>query len=159
MSIANLSASTRARILTVNGAALGVTGVVQVVQELLSHYASRGVWDDIFRDSPYTIGVVEAHAFAAMTGFLLVAIARREPAAGWHGYAALVHLMLGTANRGFWQTFRDFDKVSIGVVATAVHGIFFVLELACFASASRAPATTGDVRHPLYSQDRVTDHS
>ena len=59
-----------------------MTGVVQVVQEVLSHYASAGVWGDIFRDSPYTIGVVEAHAFAALTGFLLVAMAHRGPAPG-----------------------------------------------------------------------------
>ena len=159
MSMINLSASTRARILKVNGAALGVTGVVQVVQEVLSHYASVGVWGDIFRDSPFTIGVVEAHAFAALTGFLLVAMARRAPAAGWHGYAALVHLMLGTANLVFWQTFTEFDKVTIGVVATMLHGLFFLLELACFVSASRAASTTTDVGYPDYALGRVASAS
>jgi hypothetical protein len=80
-----------------------------------------------------------------MTGFMVVAMARRGPAPGWHGYAALVHLMLGTANLVFWRTFTEFDKVSLGVIATTLHGLFFMLELACLAAASRTTAADASV--------------
>ena len=147
----------RRRILLANGAALALTGVFQTVQEVLSHFRGRGVWGEIFHDSPYTIGVIEAHGLAALIGIALVVMARSDPRPFWHGYAAAVHLLLGGANLVFWQTFTEFDKVALGVAATTLHGVLLVAEVACLRAAllttdGHAPVSRGAesvVRRPV----------
>ncbi len=84
-----------------NGVFLVVVGGVQVVFELLAYYGGAGPYGDIFGDSPYTIGWVEAHGLAFIIGVLLLTVAARDGRRFWHLLAASVHVLLGTANLVF----------------------------------------------------------
>jgi hypothetical protein len=47
-----------------------------------------------------------------------------------------VHLLLGGANLLFWQSFVSWGLVPMGVLATAFHGLFLVVQLAYLVRAS-----------------------
>jgi len=79
-----------------------------------------------FEQSPYTIGFVEAHALAATIGFLLIRFSDAPDVRFWHLYAVLVHAILGGANLLFWDSFQVFGFTAMGIVATALHGLFIV---------------------------------
>src|SRR5262245_48909406 len=101
----------RSRVLLMDGVFLLVVGSVQLALELLGHFAGRGVWGDAFADSPYTIGFVEAHGLAVLIGVLLLAVGRRDSRRFWHAFALAVHVLLGTANLVFWDSFTTFGVV------------------------------------------------
>jgi hypothetical protein len=113
--------SARRRLFIANGVFLVVVGGVQVVFELLAFYVGAGPYADILRDSPYTIGWVEAHGLAFIIGVLLLTVAARDGRHFWHVLAAAVHTLLGTANLLFWNSFIVFGMVPMGIVATVVH--------------------------------------
>ncbi len=73
------------RTLRYDGRFLVVAGLVQVVSEILSHYASTGLHDDTFAGSPYTIGFVEAHGLAALIGVSLLWAANQPNPRFFHG--------------------------------------------------------------------------
>ncbi len=131
----------RRRLIIANGVFLVVVGGVQVVLELLSHYAGIGPYADVFDDSPYTIGWVEAHGLAFIFGVLLLTVAARDGRRFWHVMAASVHTLLGTANLLFWDSFIVFGMVPMGIAATVVHGALVVAQVSAFvASRERASA-------------------
>ena len=111
----------RRRLLQANGVFLVVVGGVQVVFEVLAYYSGVGPYGYIFEESPYAIGWVEAHGLAFIFGVLLLTVAARDGRRFWHGLAAAVHALLGTANLVFWGSFVVFGMVPIGVAATVVH--------------------------------------
>ncbi len=79
-----------------------------------------------------TLAFAEAHGLAAALAMLMI-LRRRDGWAGWHVTAALVHVLLGGCNLVFWRLFETWDFVTAGVLATAMHGVFAMLELgACF---------------------------
>jgi hypothetical protein len=122
----------RRRLMLANGVFLVVVGGVQVVFELLAYYGGAGPYGDIFRDSPYTIGWVEAHGLAFIIGVLLLTVAARDGRRFWHVLAASVHTLLGTANLVFWSSFVVFDVVPMGVVATVVHFVLVAAHTTAF---------------------------
>lgn len=111
----------RRRLLLANGIFLVVVGGVQVVFELAAYFAGAGPYGDVFEQSPYAIGWVEAHGLAFGIGVLLLTVAARDGRRFWHAFAAGVHTLLGTANLVFWDSFVVFGMVPIGIAATAVH--------------------------------------
>lgn len=122
----------RKTILILNGLFLGLTGFSQMIFELLSHYRGVGPLGSIFTDSPYTIGFFEAHGFAVLTGLLVFGVMRRDMKPHWHLYLALVSLLLGGSNLLFWDSFAEVGLVTAGIIATAVHIVFLVLQTYCF---------------------------
>ena len=124
-------------LLWINGAFLVIVGGIQVTFELLAHYADAGPYAGIFTDSPYTIGWVENHGLALLIGILVLAVATRDGRRWWHVFLLAVHVLLGTANLVFWDSFQVFDKVGMGVVATAAHAGFVIAHLV----ALRRPGT------------------
>jgi len=114
------------RWLQADGAFLATVGIVQVVQELLGHFAGKGMLAAAFEHSPYTIGFVEAHALAATVGVLLIRFSESPDVRFWHLYAVLVHVILGGANVLFWDSFQAFGLTAMGIGATALHGLFIV---------------------------------
>ena len=111
----------RRRLLLANGVFLVVVGGVQVVFELVAYFAGAGPYGEIFKESPYAIGWVEAHGLAFLIGVLLIAVAARDGRRFWHLFAAAVHTLLGTANLVFWESFIVFGMVPMGIAATVVH--------------------------------------
>jgi len=122
-----------------NGTFLMLVGGTAMIFELLSHYFGVGPWGRTFADSPYTIGFLEAHGLACLIGVLLFSLAASEPKRAWHGFAACVHLLLGAANLLFWHSFVTWGLVPMGVVATAFHGLFLVVQLSYLVRVSTQP--------------------
>ena len=130
-------------LLLVNGLFLALIGGVQVVLELVAYYRGAGPYGDLFHDSPYTIGWVEAHGLAFLIGVLLLVVATRERRRFWHGFLVAVHVLLGGANLLFWNSFVAFGVVPMGIAATIAHGLFVVAHTASLvASRTRTQAAT-----------------
>jgi hypothetical protein len=121
----------RARVLLFDGLFLSLVGGVQLMFEVVGHFAGGGPLGRVFADSPYTLGWFEAHGLALLIGILLLVVARRDGRRFWHGFALAVHLLLGGANVVFWSSFVTFDVVPMGVVATAFHAGFVVANGLC----------------------------
>jgi len=124
-----VAVSDRARrlLLTADGVFLAVVGGIQMMFELVGHFGAAGPFGDVFDESPFTIGFVEAHGLASLIGVLLLSVARRDLSRFWHVFAAAVHVLLGAANIVFWNSFSAFGMVPMGVAATVVHVLFVVL--------------------------------
>ena len=103
--------------LLLDGCFLAITGAVQVLLEMLGYYAGAGPFGDVFDGSPYTLGWVENHGFALITGTLLLTVAIRKPQRHWHVLGLSVHGLLGAANLLFWSSFVAFGTVGLGVAA------------------------------------------
>jgi len=117
-------------VLRFNALFLILIGSLQMLFELLSHFAGIGPLADRFNASPYTIGFFEAHGLAILMGILLWR-ASAEPQKFWHGFAVVVHVLLGGANLLFWDSFVQLNVGMPGSVATIVHGVFIVSESYC----------------------------
>lgn len=135
----------RRRVMRADGIFLAVIGAAQVTFELVGYYAGAGPFGAVFHGSPYTIGWVENHGFAFLVGVLFLTVAVRDGRRFWHGFAAAVHVLLGTANLVFWSSFVHFDVVPMGVAATIAHAVFVVLQLRCLASAGRSVGRRANV--------------
>lgn len=122
-----MSDRVRRLLLTADGVFLAVVGGIQMMFEFVGHFGASGPFSDVFHDSPYTIGFVEAHGLALLIGVLLLAVARKDLRRFWHVFAGAVHVLLGGANIVFWESFGAFGMVPMGVVATVVHVLFVVL--------------------------------
>ena len=97
------------RLLRMDGTFLIIAGLVQLLSEAVSHYAGKGLHDDTFADWPYTIGFVEAHGLATMTGILLLWAAPQPRRRFFHGYTVATHVFLAAANVIFWDSFVEFS--------------------------------------------------
>ena len=116
-----------------DGLFLAVVGVVQVVFELLSYYAATGPYGDTFAGSPYIVGWVEAHGLAAIVGIALLSVATRDGRRFWHVMAAVVHVLLGSANLVFFDAFIAWGLVPAGVASTVAHVVFVIAHVAAYA--------------------------
>ena len=133
-------ARSRRILLLINGGALAMVGVAQVILELLSYYAGVGIYGPLFHNSPYVVGWVEAHGLATLIGILFLAVAAFDGGRRWHIVALCVHLLLGTANIVFWSGFSAFGMVEAGVVATTGHLLLVTAHLIAIASVGRKGA-------------------
>ena len=106
----------RKNLLILNGLFLGLTGFLQMIFELLSHFRGIGPLGRIFTDTPYTIG------------FLVFSVMLKDLKPHWHLYLALVCLLLGGANLLFWDSFAKVGLVAAGYIATSLHILFFGLQ-------------------------------
>lgn len=127
----------RKSVLIVNGLYLGLTGFAQMIFELLSHYRGTGPLNEIFTDTPYTIGFFEAHGFAVLTGILVFSVMLKGLDAHWHLYLAGVCFLLGGSNLLFWESFSKVGLVTAGIIATSLHILFFVLQVICYSMIRR----------------------
>ena len=118
--------------LLADGCFLLAVGLIFGISEFVSHFWGIGLQGVLFLGSPYTIGFFEAHGLAALVGFLLIRATRGSEQRFWHGFAALVHLLLGGSNLTYWVSFVTFDFVVQGVIVTLAHGLFIVLQLVCY---------------------------
>lgn len=116
-----------ATLLLVNGAVLGGVALLQFCFDLLGYAYGWGPTGPALHGNLDAIGYTEAHGLAAILSMLLIA-RRHDGFAGWHGVAAGIHLLLGVCNLLFWPVFVKWGLVPMGVAATLMHGVFFVLE-------------------------------
>lgn len=130
------------KLLRIDGWFLSVVGVTQVAFELLSHFLGAGPLGDRFDGSPFTIGFVEAHGLAAVIGVVLLLSANDPDRRRWHVVASGVHLLLGSANVLFWDSFRTFDLAAPGVVATVIHAGFVMAQTVALGALVRQTAGT-----------------
>ena len=126
-------------LLLVNGIVLGAVACLQFVLDFIGYFTGIGPMGGALHGNLDTIGYSEAHGLAA--GFALLMILRRND--GWRGWnliAGLVHVLLGTCNLVFWPVFASAGVVPMGIIATAMHGIFAALEIwAYLQSTQRVP--------------------
>lgn len=128
---------TRRGLFVADGLFLGVTGLVQLVFELVAYHTGGGPLGHIFDGSHLTIGWVEAHGQAALIGILFLTVARRDLRRFWHTFGLAEHALLGGANLYFWSSFGHYDVVPMGVLATAAHVGFVVAHAWCLATTAR----------------------
>jgi hypothetical protein len=119
--------------LRADGLFLVGVGTAQMVFELLGHFAGTGPLAAAFSGAGahFTIGFLEAHGLALLFGVLLFDAGTAARDAHWHVTAAAIHTLLGGANLLFWPSFVALGLVPMGVVATAFHLGFVLLQLAC----------------------------
>ncbi len=118
----------RPKLLLINGLVLGAIASLQFVLDFAAYWFGVGPTGPALSGNLYTIGFAEAHGLAA--GFALLMILRRKDGwAGWHLSAALVHTLLGTCNLIFWPLYAEVGLVPAGIVSTAMHVVFAVLQL------------------------------
>ena len=117
-----------------DGGFLFLAGSIQTILELAGHFWHIGPYATIFAGSPYTIGFVEAHGLAVLISLLLFRAASNEQRAFWHGFAVVVHVLLGGANLLFWDSFATFGLINAGRAATVLHFLFVVAQGVCYVS-------------------------
>ena len=125
---------------------LGLASTSALHADVLGAAFGLGPLGPVFAAVPHAaIGFVEAHGLALIIGVLLW---RAAPAPSWHGTAMAVHLLLGAANLVFWPLFGAAGMVGVGVVATALHGLFTLLQACALYEAfhQHTPAPTPAVR-------------
>jgi hypothetical protein len=119
------------RLLLVNGLVLGAVALLQVNLDVLGYFFGFGPTGPALIGNLDAIGYTEAHGLAAILSLLLI-LRRHDGWVGWHATAAGTHLLLGTCNVVFWPLFETWGLVPMGIGATAMHVIFFVLEARAF---------------------------
>ncbi len=116
----------RILILRADALTLGMFGLFGLTTDLLSYFAGRGAWKDMFFHNPLAVGVVEAHGLAIIIAVLLIRQAAANDQFVWHLTAMAVHLLLGICNLVFWQVFISANVVPLGIVASAYHFVFVI---------------------------------
>ena len=116
--------------LRADGIFLVMAGGFAMLTETVGHFFGVGPLSTT-QDSPYTIGGFEAHGLAILVGALLLRAAGRADRRLWHGVGLATHLLLGSANLLFWQSFLQQNLLGVGVVTTALHIIFVVAQAIC----------------------------
>jgi hypothetical protein len=128
----------RKAVLRANAIFLLVAATSGLGADLAGAFFGIGPQRAILGAAPHAaIGFVEAHGLAFIIG---VRLWYADPSRAWHLTAAAVHALLGTCNLVFWQIFIVADALWGGYVTTALHGLFFVLQLV---SARRATVREG----------------
>ena len=115
-----------------NGAFLTLMGGPFAIFDLLSYFWGIGPLGTLFHTVGNTVGLFEAHGLAFILGLLLLRAAHGEPDARWHLLGAGIHLLLGTSNLLFWAFIVAMGAVTAEIVVTAIHFLFFGLQLVCF---------------------------
>jgi hypothetical protein len=129
------------KLLFLNGCFLVVAGSAAMGSELRAYFGGKGPLAAAFHHSPYTIGFVEAHGFAILTGLQLLRASRGWQKRFWHLSATLVHLLLGGSNLLFWRSFIHLRLLPVGITTTIMHGFFSVTQLLAFCSAPSTPSS------------------
>jgi hypothetical protein len=132
----------RTILIRLDGGFLALAGAVQLVLELLAYFAGRGPYGAILEDSPYAIPWVEAHGLALLVGALFLLVAAQDRRPFWHGFAIAVHVLLGTANLVFWDSFTTLDLVPVGVLTTVAHALFVGAHAVSLRTALKVQALT-----------------
>jgi hypothetical protein len=129
------------RLLLVNGVILGAVAVVQFPLDFLAYGLGFGPTAGALHGNLDTIGYAEAHGLAAIIALLLI-LRRDDGWVGWHAVAAGTHLLLGACNLIFWAGFVRWNLVPMGIGATVMHAIFFVLQAWVWVRAQRPVTAT-----------------
>jgi len=117
-------------ILRIDAAFLGLAGVFGVASDLLSYFAGRGAFGQVFYKNPFVIAGVEAHLLAVMAaGFMWHWSKNRHGSSGsWMGI--IVHLICGISNIIWFDVFNAVNARAQGIVVTILHFLFVGLNAA-----------------------------
>ncbi|MCB0127568.1 MAG: hypothetical protein KDE58_35130 [Caldilineaceae bacterium] len=122
----------RNTVLLLNGLFLTGMGGAFACFDLWGYYLGGGPLGPILHNLLYTIGFFEAHALACILGLLLLRARRVDPAPMWHWVAAVIHLLLGSANLLFWPLAVQWQAEGPELVVTTLHGLFVIAQLICW---------------------------
>jgi hypothetical protein len=116
----------RRHVMRANALYLGVASTGALHADVLGAAFGQGPLVPVFAAVPHAaIGMLEAHGLALIVAVLFW---RAAPAPKWHSAALAVHLLLVGANLAFWPLFGAAGMVGVGVVTTALHGLFALLQ-------------------------------
>lgn len=133
-----MTMTARRSILRANAVFLAVAAAGGLVTDIRGGFFGQGPLARLLDGAPGgAIGFFEAHGLALIFAVLLWGA---EPSRRWHATGAAIHALLGGANLAFWPVFPAMDALALGYLTTALHGLFFVVQLAAAAGAEREPA-------------------
>ena len=112
--------------LRLDAAFLMAFGLFGLVTDFRGYVVGKGALGGLLLDNPLTIGVAEAHGLALIVAAVLLRNAALGDRRFGHTIAVATHLLLGLCNLIFWRIFSDAELVVLGVVSTALHGLFIL---------------------------------
>lgn len=115
-------------LLLVNGVIIGSVALVQALLDLSGRFVNLGPTAGGLFENPDALAYFEAHGLALMVAILMLAH-RNSDRPTWNWVAAAMHLLLGGSNLLFWDAFTAYGLVPMGIGATAMHAIFFALQV------------------------------
>jgi len=117
-------------ILQVDAAFVGLAGVFGVASDLLSYFAGKGAFGQVFYKNPFVIAGVEAHLLAMMAaGFMWHLSKNRDDSSG-SLMGIIVHLICGISNIIWFDVFTTVNAFAQGIVVTVLHFLFVGLNVA-----------------------------
>ncbi|MBM7067564.1 hypothetical protein [Actibacterium sp. 188UL27-1] len=106
----------------------GLTGLAGVAVDLLGYAFGVGPLGTFLAGDPKAIWATEAHGLAALLALVFLREDLAQPFR--HGLAAAAHGLLLACNLIFWPVFALSGLHLMGIVTTALHAAFVVLNLA-----------------------------
>jgi hypothetical protein len=118
----------RKRILKIHGTLLVLVGLVMTVLVTIGRLKGFGIFKFLQENQLASIGFFEAFLLAAVLGLFLRHASTLENVKKFNLLAALIHVVLATANIIYWDFYKMVDGEIPGTIATIGHFIFISVE-------------------------------
>ena len=127
--------------LQINAAFLMLMGGGAAVADAVGHFFNRGPLAAAMFRAPLAISSFEAHLLALLFGIVLWTGAQRPDRRRLHVLSATIHVILGGSNLLFFErAFGSLDMRGFGVVITACHFAFVLVQTLAALQLSRSAA-------------------
>ena len=141
-----MTRTARQKLLKANALFLLTAGGLGFITDIVGIVTGAGPQARILAAAPHAgIGFVEAHGLAFIFGVLLWGAAATRQ---WHVTAAAIHALLGISNVCLWGIFTATDMVGMGIVVTALHGLFVLMQVTAAAEAPTSAASRSSGASP-----------
>jgi tryptophan-rich sensory protein len=117
-------------ILRIDAGFICLAGVFGVASDLLSYFAGKGAFGQIFYKNPFVIAGVEAHLFAVMAAGFMWYLSKSKDAGSGSSMGIIVHLICGISNIIWFDVFTTVNAFAQGIVVTILHFLFVGLNAA-----------------------------
>jgi hypothetical protein len=116
-------------VLKIDGFFLVIMGTLAGVTDLVSYFAGKGPFGDIYYQNSIAIGGFEAHCLALIAGSVLVVKSKSPDAIFFNKVGAFIHTSLGISNLIWFNIFLETDTIPMGYITTFAHFLFILLNI------------------------------
>ena len=120
--------------LLANGALLTLMGTVAGIGDLVAYWTGNGPLGKHLFNAPYAVSFFEVHGLTALSGILILTMARADPRLGWHIVAATIHLFSALGIAIFWQgavewgvTTAEASVFVVDIIMASAHFLLYAL--------------------------------